>query len=152
MSENPQARVESDLKEAMKARDKERTSTLRMLLAMVKNRRIELGAEIGEAELVALVRKSIKQREDSATQYRQGNRPELAEKEEAEIAMLEAYLPPPVDDNAVREEVRAYLKTSGLSGPKAMGAVMKEMSARFAGTVDGKTLSGIVRDELGSDQ
>jgi hypothetical protein len=148
MSENPQTRLETDLKEAMKARDKERTSTLRMLLAMVKNRRIELGAEVGEAELVALVRKSIKQREDSATQYRQGNRPELAEKEEAEIAMLEAYLPPPVDDDTVRAEVRAYLKTSGHAGPKAMGAVMKEMSARFAGTVDGKKLSGIVREEL----
>ncbi|HUP23135.1 MAG TPA: GatB/YqeY domain-containing protein [Thermoanaerobaculia bacterium] len=148
MSESPQARLEADLKEAMKARDKDRTATLRMLLAMVKNRRIELGADIGEAELVALARKSIKQREDSATQYRQGNRPELAQKEEAEISILEAYLPPPVDETAVREEVRAYLRAAGLSGPKAMGAVMKEMSARYAGKVDGKTLSGIVREEL----
>lgn len=148
MSQTPQARLEADLKEAMKARDKDRTATLRMLLAMVKNRRIELGADIGEAELVALARKSIKQREDSATQYRQGNRPELAQKEEAEISILEAYLPPPVDETAVREEVRAYLRSEGLSGPKAMGAVMKELSARYAGKVDGKTLSGIVREEL----
>jgi uncharacterized protein len=148
MSESPQARLEADLKEAMKARDKDRTATLRMLLAMVKNRRIELGADIGEAELVALARKSIKQREDSATQYRQGNRPELAQKEEAEISILEAYLPPPVDEAAVREEVRAYLRSAGLSGPKAMGAAMKEMSARYAGRVDGKTLSLIVREEL----
>lgn len=148
MSESPQARLEADLKEAMKARDKDRTGTLRMLLAMVKNRRIELGADIGEAELVALVRKSIKQREDSVTQYRDGNRPELAQKEEAEISILEAYLPPPVDETAVREEVRAYLRSAGLSGPKAMGAVMKELSARYAGKVDGKTLSGIVREEL----
>jgi hypothetical protein len=148
MSETPQARLEADLKEAMKARDKDRTATLRMLLAMVKNRRIELGADVGEAELVALARKSIKQREDSATQYRQGNRPELAQKEEAEISILEAYLPPPVDETVVREEVRAYLRSAGLSGPKAMGTVMKEMSARYAGKVDGKTLSGIVREEL----
>jgi uncharacterized protein YqeY len=149
MSDTPQARLEADLKEAMKARDKDRVSTLRMLLAMVKNRRIELGAELAEGELLSLVRKAIKQREDSAAQYRQGNRLELAQKEEAEIAILETYLPPPVDDSAVREEVRAYLRSSGLSGPKAMGAVMKEMSARFAGKVDGKTLSGIVREELG---
>lgn len=148
MSENPQARVEADLKEAMKARDTARTSTLRMLLASIKNRRIELGAELGEAELTSLVRKAIKQREDSVTQYRQGNRPELAQKEEAEIEILGAYLPPPVDDSAVRAEVRAYLASAGLSGPKAMGQVMKEMSARFAGKVDGKTLSGIVREAL----
>lgn len=144
----PQSRLEADLKEAMKARDKDRVSTLRMLLAMVKNRRIELGAELAEAELVSLVRKAIKQREDSAGQYRQGNRPELAQKEEGEIAILEGYLPPPVDEDAVRAQVRAYLASSGLAGPKAMGQVMKEMSARFAGTVDGKTLSGIVREEL----
>lgn len=149
MSEHPQTRLESDLKEAMKARDKDRTSTLRMLLAMVKNRRIELGSEVSEAELVALVRKAIKQREDSVVQYRAGNRPELAQKEESEIVILETYLPPPVDESAVREEVRAYLRSAGLSGPKAMGPAMKELSARFAGKVDGKTLSGIVREALG---
>ena len=149
MSEHPQARLESDLKEAMKARDKERTSTLRMLLAMVKNRRIELGAEVSDAELVALARKAIKQREESVVQYKAGNRPELAKKEEDEIAILQSYLPPPVDEGAVREEVRAYLRSAGLSGPKAMGPAMKELSARFAGKVDGKTLSGIVREALG---
>jgi uncharacterized protein YqeY len=148
MPDHPQARVESDLKEAMKARDKDRTSTLRLLLAAIKNRRIELGAEVSEAELYALVRKAIKQREESAAQYKQGNRLELAQKEEAEIVILEGYLPPPVDEGAVRDEVRAYLRSAGLSGPKAMGQAMKELSARFAGKVDGKTLSGIVREAL----
>jgi hypothetical protein len=148
MSTTPQQRLESDLKAAMKARDRPLTDTLRMLLSAVKNRRIELGAELGEQDFAALVRKAIKQREEAATQYRQGGRVELAEKEEGEKKLLAAYLPPEVDEDQIRQAVDAYVREHGLSGVSAMGVVMKAMNERFAGAVDGKKLSSVVREQL----
>src|SRR3954447_9426007 len=89
----PQERVQNDLKQAMKARDAERTSTLRMLLAELKNERIKVGHEVGEEEFVAVVQRGVKQRNDSVEQYRQNAREELAAKEEREVKVLTTYLP-----------------------------------------------------------
>ena len=150
MATTPQERLENDLKAAMKARERVRVATLRMLLTEVKNRRIELGEELSQGDFVALVKKAVKQRRDAAQQYREGQREELAAREEAEIELLEPYLPPEIDHETMRAAVKEYLAQEGLSGPQAMGQVMKAMMARFEGAADGKALSAIVREQLGS--
>jgi len=144
----PQERIEADLKTAMKAGEKERLGTLRMLLTEVKNDRIKRGAEVDEAGFAALVRKAIKQREESVEQYRKGGRPELAEKEEREAGMLAAYLPAQADPAQIRAAVEAFVAERGLSGPAGIGQVMKEMLARFGSAADGATINKIAREVL----
>jgi len=144
----PQQRIESEVKAAMKAGDKERLGTLRMLLTEIKNERIRRGSDVDEAGFVSLVRKAIKQREESAVQYRKGNREELAAKEEAEKALLEGYLPAQVDEAQIRTAVEEMVASRGLSGPAAIGPVMKEMLARFGSSADGATVNRIAREVL----
>ncbi|HZF10584.1 MAG TPA: GatB/YqeY domain-containing protein [Thermoanaerobaculia bacterium] len=147
----PQQRLETDVKAAMKAGDKERLSTLRMLLSAVKNERIARGSEVDEAGFAALTRKAIKQREEAAEQYRKGGRPELAEKEEREGKLLAAYLPAQVDEAQLRTAIQALVAERGVAGNAgnaAMGPIMKEMMARFGATADGATISRLAREIL----
>lgn len=145
----PQQRLESDLKTAMKAGDRSTTSTLRMLLAELKNERIRRGDEVDETGFISIVRKMIKQREDSAAQYDQGDRPEQAarEREEAEL-LAERYLPAGPSEEAVREAVRDYVAEHDLSGMGAMGQVMPAMIERFEGRADNAVVSRIAREVL----
>ena len=145
----PQDRIQSDLKDSLKARDKERTGTLRMLLTEIKNERIKSGREVDDKTFAGLVRKAVKQRHDSAEQYRQGDRPELAEKEEREAAILDAYMPQQVGEEEIRRAIEEFVAAEGLSGPRGIGPVMKAMIARFGGTADGKTINRIAREVLG---
>jgi len=145
---NPQQRIEAHVKEAMKSGQKERLSTLRMLLTDVKNDRIRRGGEVDEAGFVSLVRKAIKQREEAADQYRKGARPELADKEEREAGLLAVYLPAQVDEAAIRAAVEQLVAERGLAGPAAMGVVMKETLARFGSSADGAAVSRIAREVL----
>jgi uncharacterized protein len=145
----PQQRIEADVKAAMKSGEKEKLSTLRMLLTEIKNERIRRkGEEVDEAGFISLVRKAIKQREDSISQYRQGGREELAAKEEAEMKMLETYLPAQVDEGQIRAAIEALVAERGLSGPAAIGPIMKEMLARFGSSADGATINRIARETL----
>jgi uncharacterized protein len=144
----PQQRIEADVKTAMKAGEKEKLSTLRMLLTEIKNERIRKGSDVDEAGFVSLVRKAIKQREDSVNQYRQGGREELAAKEEAEIRILAEYLPAQADEGQIRAAVEEFVAAEGLSGPAAIGRVMKEMLARFGSSADGATINRIAREAL----
>jgi uncharacterized protein len=144
----PQQRIEAEVKAAMKAGEKEKLSTLRLLLTEIKNERIRRGSEVDEAGFVSLVRKAIKQREDSVSQYRAGNREELAAKEEAEIKVLQAYLPAQVDEGQIRAAIEDLVSSRGLSGPAAIGPVMKEMLARFGSSADGATINRIAREVL----
>jgi len=144
----PQQRIETEVKAAMKAGEKERLSTLRMLLTEIKNERIRRGSEVDEAGFVSLVRKAIKQREESAAQYRAGNREELAAKEDSEAKTLAAYLPAQVDEGQIRAAIAALVAERGLSGPAAIGPVMKEMLARFGSSADGATINRIAREVL----
>jgi uncharacterized protein len=148
MTTTPQQRIEADLKAAMKAGEKEKVGTLRMLLTEVKNERIRRGGEVDEAGFVALTRKAIKQREEAAAQFRQGKREELAAKEEGERAILASYLPAQAGEGQIRAAIEELVAARGLSGPAAIGPVMKEMTARFAGTADGATINRIARDVL----
>jgi uncharacterized protein YqeY len=144
----PQERLEADLKTAMKAGEKERLSTLRMLLAEVKNERIRRGGEVDEASFASLTRKAIKQREEAAEQFRKGGRPELADKEESEGRLLAAYLPAQVDEGTLRAAIEALVAERGLSGPAAMGPVMKEILGRFGSAADGAVVSRLAREVL----
>jgi len=145
----PQQRVEEDLKQSMKARDAERTGTLRMLLAALKNEKISLGHEVTEDEFVTVVQRGVKQRQDSVEQYRKGGREELAAKEEREAALLGTYLPAQVSADEVRAAVEAVVREQGLAGPKAIGQVMSAVMPRFKGRFDGKALQQIAREVLG---
>lgn len=146
----PQQRIEADVKTAMKSGDKERLGTLRMLLTEIKNERIRRGEEVDETGFVSLVRKAIKQREEAATQYRAGNREELAAKEDSEAKMLAEFLPAQVDEGQIRAAIQTLIDERGLSGPSAMGQVMKEMIARFGSSADGATINRITREVLAS--
>ncbi|MFL6194590.1 MAG: GatB/YqeY domain-containing protein [Thermoanaerobaculia bacterium] len=144
----PQQRIESDVKAAMKSGEKEKLSTLRMLLTEIKNERIRRGEDVDEAGFISLVRKSIKQREDSVSQYRSGGREELAAREEAEIVTLNQYLPAQVDEGQIRDAIQEVVDARGLTGPAAMGPIMKEMIARFGSSADGATINRLAREVL----
>lgn len=144
----PQQRIESDLKTTLKAGDKERLSTLRMLLADVKNERIRRGGEVDEAGLVALVRKGIKQRHESAEQFRRGGREEQAAREEREAEHLGEYLPQQASEEEVRAAVEALVEAEGLSGPAAMGRVMRATMERFGSRADGAVVNRLAREVL----
>ena len=144
----PQTRLEDDIKTAMKERQADKLSTLRLLLGAVKNRKIELGTDLDDAEFLALVQKAIKQRRDAAEQYAKGGRDELAAKEEAEIGVLEAYLPEQASEDDIRAAIAQLIASEGLEGPKAMGPVMKAMKEKFGGATDGQTLSRLARELL----
>lgn len=144
----PQQRIESELKTAMKASDRTRTSTLRMLLADLKNEKIKRGAEVDEAAFAAVLRRAIKQRQEAAAQFRAGGRAESADKEESEAALFEGYLPKQASDDELRAAAREILAAQGLAGPAATGPAMKALIARFGANADAAALSRIVRELL----
>lgn len=156
MSELKQ-KIRADLKTAMKAREKGRTNTIRMLLAAIQAEETS-GAqhEATEEEVIAVIAREIKKRRESAEIYQANDRLDLAEVELAEIAVLETYQPEQLDDAAVAElvsaAVAAVAAAQGIEvsevGMKQMGPVMKEATGRAAGSVDGKRLSGAVRHRL----
>jgi len=136
--------VRADLTAAMKAQEKERLSTLRMLQSAIKNEQINVGHELSDEEAMSVIRKAVKQRQDSIEQYTKGNRPELAEKERAEMEILKAYLPPELTDEEIESGVREIIASTGAQSKKDMGKVMKEATARYRGRVDGKKIQEIV--------
>jgi uncharacterized protein len=141
--------ITKDMTAAMKAKDAARTSTLRMVKAALANREIEKGGELSDEETIKLMQSLVKQRRDSVEQYEKGGRPELAEKERAEIAVIEGYLPQPATREEVERAVEAAIAETGASSAKEMGAVMKAALARLAGkTADGRAVSEIVRARL----
>lgn len=144
----PQERIQDDVKDALKAKDKDRLGTLRMLLNEIKNEKIKSGKEVDDDTFANLVRKAIKQRKDSAEQYRNGDREELAAKEELEVEILSVYMPEQVGEDEIRAAIEAFVAEQGLSGPQGIGPVMKAMLAKFGGNADGKTINQIARQVL----
>ena len=137
-------KIRTDLTEAMKAQEKERLSTIRMLQSAMKNEQINAGHELSDEEAMSVIRKAVKQRQDSVEQYTKGNRPELAAKEQAEIEVLKAYLPPELSDADLESGIREIIASTGAQSKKDMGKVMKEATARFKGRADGKKVQEIV--------
>ena len=136
--------IGSELTAAMKARDAERLSTLRMLQSAFKYQQIESGHELSDEEAMTVIRKAVKQRLDSIEQYTKGNRSELAEKERREMDLLKTWLPPELTDEEIEAGIREIITATGAQSKKDMGKVMKEASARYKGRADGKKLQEIV--------
>jgi uncharacterized protein YqeY len=142
-------KVQKELTAAMKAKDAELLGVLRMLKTALHNRRIEKGAELDEAEALAVVRSLVKQRHEAAEEFRKGNRPDRAAEEEKEIAILESYLPPAVSEEQIKAAVEEAVKETGAATAKDIGKVMKSVMGRFAGqNVDGKRVNELVRARL----
>ena len=144
----PQERILADVKEALKAKQKERLSTLRMLLAEIKNEKIRAGGEVDDDTFARLVKKAVKRCQDSAEQFEKGDRAELAAKEKREAEILSAYLPQQVGEDEIRRAVEEFVAGEGLSGPRDIGPVMKAMVARFGSSADGRTINRIARQVL----
>jgi len=133
----------------MRKHDAVRLSTLRMLKAALMNREIERGHALDDGESLQVVALLVKQRKDSIDQFTKGGRPELADKEQSEIHVLETYLPAAADPAAVEQAVADAIQETGATSPKDMGRVMKAAMARLTGkTVDGKIVSDLVRQKL----
>jgi len=135
--------IRADLTSAMKARDAEKLSTLRMLQSSFKYAQIESGHELSDEEALAVIRKAVKQRQDSIEQYTKGNRPELADKESREMDLLKTYMPPELSDAEIESGLREIVASTGAQSKKDMGKVMKEATARYKGRVDGKKIQEI---------
>ncbi len=144
-----QESLQADLHRAMKERDRIRSSTLRLLLTDVKNQTIANGGELSDQDFATLVRRGLKRRTEAAEQYQAGERHELAQQERAEAAILEEYLPAQVDEATLCSAIDALITEQDLSGPRALGQVMKEIMARYAGQTDGGTVSRLAREALG---
>jgi uncharacterized protein YqeY len=138
-------RIQDDLKTAMKERDKTRVSTLRLLIAALRNEKIQAHRELTEEEIEAMIRRGVKQRKDSIEQYGRGGRPDLVATEQAELGILESYLPRSLSDSEVEAAVREIIAGKQLSSKKDVGAVMKEMMARYRGRADGKRTQEIAQ-------
>ena len=139
------ARLTQDMNNARKAQDKPRTLLLGTILSDIKNRKIELRRDPTDEEVLDVVRRGIKRRRESVEMYTTAKRDDLAEKERAEIALLEEYQPPQVGDDEIRTAVRAAVE----GGAANLGAVLAAVLPRFKGRAEGSTISAIAREELG---
>ena len=142
------ARLAEDLKAALKGGDRLRTSVLRLLCALIKNTEIEKRGELDDSEIIQTVIASCKLRKEAIEQYTKGGRDDLAAKEEAELKLLEAYLPPPLSSEELRKKIEEALAASQASSPKDMGKAMALLMPEIAGRADGKVVSQMVKDAL----
>ena len=140
--------ITEDMKSAMRAKDAPRLLTIRGLLAACKQREIDERIALGDAAVIGIIDKLVKQRKDSIAQFTSGNRLDLVEKEAAELAVLESYLPQRLDADAIAAEVAAILAELGASGPGDMGKVMAAVKSRLAGKADMAATSAAVRQAL----
>jgi uncharacterized protein YqeY len=146
-----QERIDSDLKDAMRAKDAARLGVLRMLKSALRYSAIEKAGtktQLDDAEAAQVIRKQVKQRQDSIEQFEKGGRPELAAKEKEELEMLNAYLPQGLDADELVKIVRETISEVGATSKAQMGAVMKAVQGKIAGRADGKTLSQEVQRQL----
>ena len=144
--------LRSDLTDAMKARDEVRSSTLRMALTAITNEEVagKQARELSDDDVIGVLSREAKRRREAAEAYDDAKRPELADRERAELAVLADYLPQPLSDEEIRALVQAAIAETGASGPAGMGQVMKVVTPQTRGRADGGTVSAIVKELLGS--
>ena len=141
--------IDKDYIQAMKNRDSGRSSALSFLRSQIKYARIELKTEhVPDQDVIAVVKKQIKQRQDSIDQFKQGGRTDLVEKEEKELAILKGYLPAEMPADEIKSIIKETIKATGASSIKDMGRVMKEAGVKLAGRADNKQVSELVKSEL----
>jgi uncharacterized protein YqeY len=142
------AKISSDMKTAMKAGDKAKVATLRLINADIQKAEIDAKAPIDDDAVLAVLTRMVKQRRDSIAQYTSGGRPDLAANEQAEIAIIEAYLPQQMDDAAITAAVADAIKETGAASPKDMGKVMGLLKSKYAGQMDFQKASAAVKAAL----
>ena len=142
-------KISQDYVQAMKGRDTLRSSTLNFLRAQIKNVKIDQRVEkIADADVIIVIKKQVKQRQDSITQFRAGNREDLAVKEEQELQILQSYLPVALPLEALKAVVDEVIKSAGAASVKDMGKVMKEVLVKVAGQADSQAVSALVKERL----
>jgi len=142
-------RINADLIAAMKSREADRLSVLRMMKAAIKNKEVDLCAELDDTQAIQVLSSMVKQHRDSVEQFGRGGRNDLAEKEAAEILVIEEYLPAAVSNDEIAAVIDEVVRETGASDARDIGAVMKQCMARFAGKlVDGKKVNALVRARL----
>jgi len=146
---NLKQRLQEDLKEALRARDERRKSVIRMALAEIVNAEIEQG-DLDEAGMAATLQKQARRRQDTIAELRQVDRPDLLAAEEAELAVLEEYLPALLSREEIAEEARQVIAEVGAAGMGQMGAVMGPLMSKLKGRVDGRLVNEVVRELLSS--
>ncbi|MFZ3089316.1 MAG: GatB/YqeY domain-containing protein [Nitrospirota bacterium] len=149
-----QEQLVNDMKEAMKARDEVKVSTIRMLRAAIKNKEIEKGGtsyKLSDKEIIDVIITAIKQRKDSIEQFTKGNRNDLAEKEKKEAEILQGYLPPQMSEDEIKAEVKKAIAETGAVSQKDMGKVMKALMPKVAGKADGAVVNRLVKELIGSN-
>jgi uncharacterized protein len=144
-----QDKIQSDIAQAMRTKDSLKLGVLRMMKTAVMNKKVEKMKELEESEVLAVFNTLVKQRKDSIDQFRQGGREELAQKEEAEIKVIESYMPAAASDEDIRRAIEDAIQETSAASMKDMGKVMKATQARLAGkTVDGARVSQMVKEKL----
>ena len=141
-------RLLQDMKEAMRAKDKVRLSTIRMINSLIKNAEIDKRGELTDDEIVQLLMKYAKQRREAIELYEKGGRQDLVEKEKAELAIVESYLPKLLSEEEIRELVREAIEAVGASSPKDLGKIMQYVMPKVKGRAEGALVNKIVREEL----
>ena len=139
-------KIQEQMKEALRSHDQMRLDTLRLLLSEIKNKEIEKRGDLEEGEIVSLIRKEIKKREESEEYFKKGNRPELLDKAEKEIAILQEFVPLPLSEEEIEQVVDEVL--AHWSGEVSLGPVMKEVMSHLQGRAEGKVVSNIVRQKI----
>lgn len=139
------ARIEGDLKEAMRAKDGVRLDTLRQIKTQIKNKEVELIKALDDVGVIQVISTLVKQRRESIEQFTKGGRVDLVRKEEAELALLQAYLPAALPADALQQLVDEVIAAEGATSAKDMGRVMKAVLAKVAGRADGKVVSELVK-------
>ena len=146
-----QEKIQSHLVDAMRSKDQLRLSVLRMMKSAVKNKEVDKMKALEENEVIAILNTMVKQRKDSIDQFRKGGREELAQKEEAEIKIIEEYLPAAASEDDIRQAIADAVQETGASSMKDMGKVMKAALARLSGkSADGARVSQLVKEKLSS--
>jgi uncharacterized protein YqeY len=136
------------MKAAMRAKDAARLSTIRLLLAAIKQREVDERIELDDANVVAVIQKMLKQRQESITQFEKASRNDLADVEKAEVQVLSAYLPAQVSEAELQNQINSVISETGASGAKDMGKVMAALKSRLAGKADMGKVSGLVKAKL----
>ncbi|MDM0046450.1 GatB/YqeY domain-containing protein [Variovorax dokdonensis] len=144
-------RINEDMKSAMRAKESERLATIRLLMAALKQKEVDERIELDDAMVVAVIDKMLKQRKDSVAAFAQGGRQDLADKEAAEIKVLEVYLPQRMGAEEIAAEVNAIVTEMGAKGPGDMGKVMGAVKTRLAGKADMGVVSAAVKAALAGD-
>ena len=140
--------IQADVRKAMKEGQRLRVSTLRLLLAAVKNREIEQGGPLDGAELMSVINSVIKKRREAVEEFEKAGRPERAGSEREEMNILQAYLPPPLEEGEIAALIEEAVRETGAEGPNDTGMIMKWLMPRITGRADGRLVNQMVRDKL----